>query len=217
MAERTGNLQCTLTCWGIGLGAGTVGALMMGLLGEEIDWNGAVFLGGVIFVALGLILNLVLCRPLPTLQEAQARHAELMARRAPTVPWSSERTAAEAARPAPAPAPAPAAAAAVPEAPAAQAEAEAEAEAAPDASGGVRPAALDAARDGTADDLRKISGVGPKLEEQLHGLGIYHFDQIAAWGEAEVAWMDANLEGFRGRVTRDDWVAQAKVLAAEMA
>jgi len=48
----------------------------------------------------------------------------------------------------------------------------------------------------------------------LHTLGIYHFDQIAAWGEAEVAWMDDNLQGFRGRVTRDGWVAQAGRLAA---
>lgn len=209
MAERTGNLQCTLTCWGIGLGAGTIGALMMGILGDEIDWNGAVFLGGVIFVAIGLILNIVLCRPLPTIAEAQARHAELMARRAPTVPWSDARTAAEATQPAPAPAPAPAA-----EAPAAAAAPD---EQAAEPTEGVRPASLEAARDGKADDLRKISGVGPKLEGQLHSLGIFHFDQIAAWGEAEIAWMDANLEGFRGRVTRDDWVAQAKVLAAEEA
>lgn len=83
-------------------------------------------------------------------------------------------------------------------------------EAAPE---GRRPATLDAARDGGADDLKKIKGVGPKLEETLHGLGVYHFDQIAGWGAAEVAWVDANLEGFPGRATRDDWVGQAKLLA----
>jgi predicted flap endonuclease-1-like 5' DNA nuclease len=44
-------------------------------------------------------------------------------------------------------------------------------------------------------------------------LGFWHFDQIAAWTADEVAWVDANLEGFRGRVTRDQWVAQAKTLA----
>ena len=77
-----------------------------------------------------------------------------------------------------------------------------------------RPAALAAARDGGADDLKMIKGIGPKLEKLLNSLGIYHFDQIAAWGEPEIAWMDENLEGFKGRVSRDDWVAQAKVLAA---
>ena len=78
----------------------------------------------------------------------------------------------------------------------------------------IRPAALAAPNEGGADDLKKIKGVGPKLEELLHSLGIYHFDQIAVWGPAEVAWMDSNLEGFFGRVTRDDWVGQAKTLAA---
>ncbi len=77
-----------------------------------------------------------------------------------------------------------------------------------------RPASLTGARDGKADDLKMIKGVGPKLEELLHGLGFYHFDQIAAWTPAEIAWVDDNLEGFKGRVMRDDWVAQAKVLAA---
>lgn len=76
------------------------------------------------------------------------------------------------------------------------------------------PAAMEAARDGGPDDLKKIKGIGPKLEQLLHTLGIYHFDQIAAWGEAEVVWMDDNLQGFRGRVTRDGWVAQAGRLAA---
>ena len=77
-----------------------------------------------------------------------------------------------------------------------------------------RPAALAAPREGGPDDLKKIKGVGPKLEELLHSLGIYHFGQIAGWGPAEVAWMDSNLEGFDGRVTRDDWVGQAKLLAS---
>ena len=45
-------------------------------------------------------------------------------------------------------------------------------------------------------------------------MGFYHFDQIAAWTGDEIAWVDQNLEGFKGRVTRDEWVAQAKILAA---
>lgn len=80
-------------------------------------------------------------------------------------------------------------------------------------SAGTKPAMLAEARDGGADNLKEIKGIGPALEKLCHELGIYHFDQIAGWGAAEVAWMDANLKGFRGRVSRDDWVGQAKTLA----
>ena len=83
-----------------------------------------------------------------------------------------------------------------------------------DAGAAAQPEALSEAREGGPDDLKKIKGVGPKLEQVLHSLGIYHFDQIAAWGPAEVAWMDDNLAGFKGRVTRDGWVDQAGLLAA---
>lgn len=72
---------------------------------------------------------------------------------------------------------------------------------------------LSAAREGGPDDLKLIKGVGPKLEALLHEMGVYHFDQIAVWGAADVAYMDENLQGFKGRVTRDDWVGQAKALA----
>ena len=77
---------------------------------------------------------------------------------------------------------------------------------------GTKPAALTAPRDGTGDDLQKLEGIGPALEKLCHELGIFHFDQIASWGAAEVAWMDSNLKGFKGRVTRDKWVAQAKLI-----
>jgi predicted flap endonuclease-1-like 5' DNA nuclease len=45
-------------------------------------------------------------------------------------------------------------------------------------------------------------------------MGYYHFDQIAAWTDKEVAWVDENLQGFKGRVSRDNWVDQAKILAS---
>ena len=73
---------------------------------------------------------------------------------------------------------------------------------------------MDGPEGGQADDLKKIKGVGPKLEEMLHGMGFYHFHQIGSWGPSEVAWVDDNLEGFKGRVSRDDWVEQAKLLAS---
>lgn len=79
---------------------------------------------------------------------------------------------------------------------------------------GQRPAALDGPRGGLADDLKQIKGVGPKLEELCHRLGFYHFDQVASWTAQEVAWVDANLEGFKGRVSRDNWVEQARILAS---
>ncbi|QYK39886.1 MAG: NADH-quinone oxidoreductase subunit E [Paracoccaceae bacterium] len=79
---------------------------------------------------------------------------------------------------------------------------------------GTRPQALPEARGGKPDNLKEIKGIGPKLEALCHRLGFFHFDQIASWTEAEIAWVDDNLEGFKGRVTRDDWVAQARILAA---
>ena len=97
---------------------------------------------------------------------------------------------------------------------AAPAKAAASAAASPAADEGVKPKSLSAAREGGPDDLKRIKGIGPKLEKLCHTLGFYHFDQIAAWTSAEVAWVDANLEGFKGRVTRDNWVEQAKLLAS---
>ncbi len=75
-----------------------------------------------------------------------------------------------------------------------------------------KPAGL-TAPDGEPDDLKKIKGVGPKLEQLLHGMGYYHYSQVAGWTAEEVAWVDDNLEGFKGRVSRDNWVDQAKLLA----
>ena len=77
---------------------------------------------------------------------------------------------------------------------------------------GTKPEMLSAARDGGADNLKEIKGVGPAMEKMLNGMGVYHFDQIAAWSADEVAWVDANLKGFKGRVSRDGWVDQAKIL-----
>lgn len=81
----------------------------------------------------------------------------------------------------------------------------------------VRPLALTSARATGEDDLTQIKGIGAKLAVLCNGLGIYHFDQIAGWTMAEVAWMDSNLQGFKGRVSRDDWVAQARALTAAAA
>jgi large subunit ribosomal protein L15 len=78
---------------------------------------------------------------------------------------------------------------------------------------GERPAGLDAPQ-GEPDDLKKIGGVGPKLEGTLNELGIYHFWQIAEFTPDNVAWVDGYLS-FKGRIDRDDWIGQAKAFAAE--
>ncbi|MEP2030085.1 MAG: NADH:quinone oxidoreductase [Paracoccaceae bacterium] len=75
-----------------------------------------------------------------------------------------------------------------------------------------KPAMLTEARVGGADNLKLLKGVGPKLEATLNDLGVFHFDQIAGWRKKEIAWVDERLK-FKGRIERDDWIKQAKVLA----
>lgn len=70
----------------------------------------------------------------------------------------------------------------------------------------VRPAA--------PDDLKRISGVGPKLEQVLNGLGVWTYKQILSWDAAEIAWVEDYLS-FKGRIGRDGWVKQAARLVAE--
>ncbi len=72
---------------------------------------------------------------------------------------------------------------------------------------------LSAPRAGGADDLKLIGGVGPKLEQTLNELGVYHFDQVANFDKDDIAWVDGNLR-FKGRIERDDWMSQARILAA---
>ncbi|ULO23589.1 hypothetical protein [Methylocystis sp. SB2] len=77
---------------------------------------------------------------------------------------------------------------------------------------GVPPAALPAPRDGAADDLAKIKGVGPKSVEKLHALGVFHYDQIAGWSDDNVKWIEASI-GAAGRVKRNGWIEQAQALS----
>jgi predicted flap endonuclease-1-like 5' DNA nuclease len=184
MSDQTGRLASTLWSFALGGLAGALAIVMLVMFGG-FGWNGAVFTGALLALAVGGFLTIVLGRPLPTMAEVQARTAP----RAPVA--HAYAAAAQPALVAEAPAPAPAAHV--------------------DAT---KPVFLTAARGGQADDLKLIKGVGPKLEVMLHGMGVYHFDQIAAWSDAEVAWVDDNLEGFKGRVSRDGWVGQARVLAA---
>lgn len=103
---------------------------------------------------------------------------------------------------------------------AASAEASEEAGATPPAREAIRK--MDAAREEadqpaastTSDDLTRIKGVGPKLVALLADEGVTSFSQIAAWDDAEIDRMDARLGRFQGRIRRDDWPKQARLLAA---
>ena len=64
-----------------------------------------------------------------------------------------------------------------------------------------------------ADDLKRIKGVGPKLEKLLNSLGVTSYSQIAAWDDAEIDRIDAQLGAFAGSIRRDDWPTQASYLA----
>jgi len=76
-----------------------------------------------------------------------------------------------------------------------------------------KPAVLTTARDGGPDDLKMIKGVGPVLEKALHKTGVFHFDQVAAWTNRDARWFDDNVKGANGRVLRDEWIKQARILA----
>jgi predicted flap endonuclease-1-like 5' DNA nuclease len=78
---------------------------------------------------------------------------------------------------------------------------------------GVRPSSLQAPINGEADDLKEISGIGLKIEDTLQGLGIFNFQQIAGWSSDNVDWIE-NYLAFKGRVKKEDWIGQAKLLSA---
>lgn len=75
-----------------------------------------------------------------------------------------------------------------------------------------KPTPSEAAESG--DDLTKIKGLGPKLAALLNSLGVTSFDQIAGWDDADIDRIDGQLGRFEGRIRRDSWVEQAKLLAA---
>ena len=78
---------------------------------------------------------------------------------------------------------------------------------------GQPPESLAAPRGGSPDDLTRIKGIGPKSVEKLHALGVFHFDQIAAWNIDNARWIGAALSA-PGRVERGKWIQQARELVA---
>jgi len=202
MSTSSENSSCQTNCWIAGAALGVVLFLILWLMaGWGFFWS--LVLGLVVLVGAALLLQAMLCTG------AQAGAAPHRGADSPPAPPATA-----AAAPVAAPDPEPVAEARAP-------DPEPDPVPAPDptpvsaaAGDAAQPPGLAAARDGGPDDLKRIKGVGPKLEQLLHSLGIFHFDQVAAWGPGEVAWMDDNLAGFKGRVTRDSWVEQAGHLAA---
>ncbi|MGB0250387.1 MAG: hypothetical protein ACPGAG_00385 [Paracoccaceae bacterium] len=189
MNKPVSSTSCQSGCWILAAASGLV-VLAVCLFLIDMGILASIFMGAVVFIVVGLLLGWIFCSELKPLVQPNDTSA------APSAP-----------EPAPVSEPAPATA---PVAQAPKAEAP-EVEAVEDA---VRPEALSGARNGDADDLKMIKGVGPKLEIMLNELGFYHFDQIAGWSAAEVAWVNDNLTGFKGRVSRDNWVEQARKLAS---
>lgn len=228
MANSNSGLSCTQGCWLLAGGIGLLALILMLVFGSS-SFITSLFIAGVIFVVLGLAFGYMFCRettafggaeedapaarreaaepdragdPAPAVETGEESpvksgtglpgEEELASRKGE---WSYQGDASGgASEPAAASAPEPAASSA--------------------AEGGAKPEGLSQARGGQPDDLKQIKGVGPKLEQLLHTMGFFHYDQIAGWGPEEVAWVDENLKGFKGRVTRDNWVEQAKTLAA---
>ncbi|MEM6744114.1 MAG: hypothetical protein AAF676_10310 [Pseudomonadota bacterium] len=75
-----------------------------------------------------------------------------------------------------------------------------------------KPAMLYASKPDAASDLKLIKGIGPKLEKELNGLGLYTFAQMATLTPDNLTWVDNSLSAFKGRSLRDDWVGQAAAL-----
>ncbi|MEL6451074.1 MAG: hypothetical protein AAFQ19_07420 [Pseudomonadota bacterium] len=241
MNNNQGMVSCAVGCWLVAALGGALAAALLMLLGDWTFLQAA-FIGAVVFAVAGALLSWLLCKPLPPMGAAKPAPAPDATKTAASAPVAKAPAAASApaptaaaapatleikpstplageaelaerkgewkyeggAKPAPAPEPAP------------KPEPKPEPKPAPaaaDPGPGTKPETLAAAREGGPDNLKQIKGVGPKLEALLHSMGFYHFDQVASWGPDEVAWVDQNLEGFKGRVTRDEWVAQAKILA----
>lgn len=77
------------------------------------------------------------------------------------------------------------------------------------------PRILSAALYGKKDDLKKISGVGPKLENLLNKNGVFYFWQVSEWDSDDIRIIDERLDSFNGRIQRDNWVKQASRLRRE--
>ncbi len=237
MDKNEGMIGMALGSWLVALAGGLLAGVLLWVLGGWSFMQGA-FAGFVVWIVFGGIISWIMSRPLPGPGEVSLGTAAEPAAPAPSTPAPAPSTPAAAPAATASAAPAEDAPKVKPskrlpgedELAARKGEwtYEKEPEAtkvgkgtkkavkkvAPVASEPDRPGGFtDTPRDGGADDLQKITGVGPKLEETLNSLGIWHFDQVAALTKDDIAWVDERLR-FKGRIERDDWVGQAKKLAS---
>ena len=230
MSDLKKKSSCQVGCWAMAAAAGLLTFIMLSTIGDY-SFLPAVVLGILIFGLLGLLFNWLFCAPLPAAREktdlstatSDSAGADKAAADAKAQAAADKKAKAAADKKVKAAADKKAKAAKTKADKTAAAKAEADTKAGEDFDGddvreaadeGTKPATLAAAREGGADDLKRIKGIGPKLEKLCNTMGFFHFDQIAAWTPDEMAWVNANLEGFKGRAKRDKWIDQAKLLAA---
>ncbi|MCX7286247.1 MAG: NADH:ubiquinone oxidoreductase [Rhodobacterales bacterium] len=198
-----------LAGWAIGAAAGLVAFGVLVVVGK-FDLFPAAALSGAIAAVAGLILGM----PWGSSSAQPAMPArKAVAAPAATTPKAEKVSAPAAFVAVPSGVPAPKAKPAAKPKAEAPAKAASKAAAKPKAPAG--PERLKAARKGKADDLKEIEGIGPAMEKLVNSLGFYHFDQIAGWSDADVALVDAEMKTFKGRIARDRWVAQAKIIVTE--
>jgi predicted flap endonuclease-1-like 5' DNA nuclease len=209
--------------WAIGAAAGLVAFGVLVIVGK-FDLFPAAALGGGIALIAGLVMGMpwgasvASVDPVRAARKAEAAPLRLTDVAAAPVTEAMPQPAAFVSAPVAAVAPAPKPAAPPKAKPAPKAEAKPKAEkpaAKPKAAKPAGPERLKAPRKGKADDLKEIEGIGPAMEKLVNGMGFYHFDQIASWSEADVAVVDGEMTSFKGRITRDKWVAQAKIIVTE--
>jgi predicted flap endonuclease-1-like 5' DNA nuclease len=219
MSDHKKNSACQMGCWAMAAVAGLLTFVMLLTVGGY-TFMPAAFVGAIAFILLGLLFGWLFCTPLPSAVDRSATGSTSAAATSGSTAPSAGATASVAAG---------ASAAVASTSSASDADKAAADKAAADAASGedydgdgvreganegTKPATLSTAREGGADDLKRIKGIGPKLEKLCNTMGFFHFDQIAAWTPDEMAWVNANLEGFKGRATRDKWIEQAKLLAS---
>ena len=212
--------------WLIGAAAGLVAFGALIVIGK-FDLTPAAAIAAVVALLAGLILGMPWgageARRLKTAASAAAPVAAHRAAEPKAEAMPAAFISAPAAEPAPVAKPAaapkaaakPKAKAAAPKAAAPKAEAKPKAAAKPKVAKPAGPERLKAPRKGKADDLKEIEGIGPALEKLVNSMGFYHFDQIASWSDADVALVDGEMTNFKGRITRDKWVSQAKIIVTE--
>lgn len=185
--------ECTRTCWIFGAITGLVVMVFVSGIGDG-SWAKGLFLAFVTFVLVGALLNWLICEGRPVAYDVNAGLKPPPA--SPPVISPANMTEVSTAPLAP-----------VAAGKSAPVEAPAETRAAPSPKAKAAPR-----QQAERDDLKQITGIGPKIEEALNALGVTRFAQVAAWTAADAADISQRLGRLGGRVESEDWVGQARAL-----